>query len=158
MSPESRVPLGLRAGLVLVGVVVVLAGLFWRSINQEYTTFTVERVVLADGSVAVYEPDAEGDWPQWEVVAGSTDAETIVVRRSSENAEPEPVFTGTSDEAATWAMSRGRTPLFEGTAQAADAWIAEQETAADSTVIPNLLLAVGGGIALLGLGLGWERR
>jgi hypothetical protein len=68
------------------------------------------------------------------------------------------VFSGTADEAAEWALTRGRKPLFVGTPQAAEEWIGEQEEGAENSLTPALLMIGGGVVALLGLVVGWDRR
>jgi hypothetical protein len=145
-------------GAVVVGAIVVLVGLFVRTIEKEYTAFTHEIVIFDDGTVAVFEPDS-GDWPVWEVeVDESAEDRAVVSMRTSENAEPEPVFAGTRDEATRWARTRGRPSLFEGTAAEADAWIQDQEEAAEQGWMVLALISRGVVIALVGVTTGLQRR
>lgn len=159
MERSSSFSTPIRVTVVLFGGVLVLAGWFWRSLNQEYTAFPTETVRFDDGTVAVYEPDAEGDWPQWEVVVDeSAEDSATVVQRASENAAPVEVFSGTRADAAEWALTRGREPLFVGSAEMAEAWIDEREQGAENALTPMVLMVGGGVIALIGAITGWDRR
>ena len=159
MQRNSAASTAVRVIVVAFGSALVLGGFFWRSMNAEYTGFPTETVIGDGGTVAVYEPDVEGDWPQWEVVADEASADrAIVVKRNSENADPVSVFSGTPAEAAEFALTRGREPLFVGTPQAAEEWIAEQEEGAENSLMPALMMVAGGVVALLGLITGWDRR
>ena len=146
-------------GAVVAGALLVLVGLFSRAINEEYTAFSHEIVPLDDGTVAVFEPDKEGDWPMWEVgVDESADDRAVVYRLASEGAEPEEMFVGTPEEAAEWALTRGRSPLFEGTESEAAAWVRDQEGAAENGWIPLVLIVGGGVVALTGVATGIRQR
>jgi hypothetical protein len=159
MERSSSLSTAVRVVVVVFGGLLVMAGWFWRSLNAEYTGFATETIRRQDGTVAVYQPDVDGDWPQWEVVAEeSSGNRAVVVERASEAATPVEVFSGTPDEAAEWALTRGREPLFVGTPQAAEEWIGEQEEGSENSMTPALLMIGGGVAALLGLVAGWDRR
>jgi hypothetical protein len=62
------------------------------------------------------------------------------------------------EAAEQWMADRGEIPVFSGTRQAVDTWIADQCEAEDSYLVPNLLIAGGLLFVLLSLSLGWQRR
>ena len=156
---ESAQPTWVIVGAVVVGAIMVLVGFFARAINEEYTAFSHEIVPLDDGAVAVFESDREGDWPMWEVeVDESATDRAVVYRLASEGAVPEEVFVGTPDEAAAWALTRGRSPLFEGTESEAADWVRDQEDAAENGWTPVILIVGGAVVALAGISTGFRQR
>jgi hypothetical protein len=155
----SRPTTGLAITAAVLGAVVALAGFMVRSFESEYDATSYELVVRDDGTAAVFEPDRDGDWPMWQFEADPDGGDlATVVRYDSERAAPEVVFTGTAAEAEDWVTTRGRLPRFEGTVEAAEAWMAEQESGAEHGREALAMIVGGILVAVAALTVGWRSR
>ncbi len=156
MGVHSRIPLKARAAVVVIGGIVLLAGLAARSLEEEHGAgIDGEMLERDDGTVAIYdfvELDAD-----YEIVELDETSAAVYETPFDSNTRTE-VFRGTHDEASEWWEAKRKVLVFDGPRAEALAWDEARHEAAEDMLVPNLITGAGALILLAALFGGWSRE
>lgn len=158
MKMHSRFSRSIRVVIIVVGVVVVFAGLMGRALEQEYPDAegaADEIAMLEDGSWVAYQVVESGS--SYEV--GSVDESTYVVYEIPNDTDSRTeVYRGTEDGAHEFMVASTRAIVFDGTRSEVLARQEAEREAARNMTIPNVTIIVGLVVITLGIAGGWSRR